>query len=323
MKLQQRFLEELKKSSNQKNIFADEIAALLQISPDSAYRRMRGETVLALEEVQKLCNHYRVSIDSMLTPTPEMVVFRRRTIGYEGYTILDWLKSLMRNLEKMTLAREKNILHSGKEIPLLYYFQSREMAAFKIFFWMKSMFSDSTFQAEKFRMSLIPKEYLDVVDKVWEYYSSIDSTEIWTEDSVNVTLNQIEFYHNSGFFEDPHQSAHLCDLFSTLLDHVRGWASEGSKGPEGGKLMLYKNEILFADNTVLFKVDNRRIVFIPHSMIEVIMTTQEPYCEQTEKDMLSYVDRSMLISTTGEKERNRFFNSMQARIKGTRERLGV
>jgi hypothetical protein len=321
MKLQQRFLEELKKSSHHKNTFADEIAALLHISPDSAYRRIRGETVLGLEEVQKLCNHYRVSIDSMLAPKPETVVFRHRAIGYEGYTILDWLKSLMRNLEKMTHAREKNILHSGKEIPLLYYFQSREMAAFKIYFWMKSMFLDRAYQSEKFRKSLIPEEYLEVVDKVWEYYSAIDSTEIWTEDSVNVTLNQIEFYHSRGFFEDAQQGVQLCDLFSALLQQVREWASAGSKGVEGGKLMLYKNEILFADNTVLFRVGHRRIVFIPHSMIEVISTTHESYCEQTEKDMLSYIDRSELISVTGEKERNKFFNAMQARIRSTRERV--
>jgi hypothetical protein len=67
----------------------------------------------------------------------------------------------------------------------------------------------------------------------------------------------------------------------------------------------------------------RRFVFIPHSMIEVISTTQEPYCEQTEKDILSFVDRSMLISVAGEKERNKFFNSLDAKIKGLKDRLEI
>jgi hypothetical protein len=321
MKLQQRFLEELKKASRSRQPFAEELASVLQISTDSTYRRIRGETVLSLEEVQKLCMHYRVSIDTMLSSGPEMVAFRHRPIDANGYTLLDFIKTLMRNLEKMKDAPENEILHSGKDIPLLYYFRSPEIAAFKIYFWMKSMFYYPDTVSGKFKHSLIGNEYFEVVSKVWEYYSSINSTEIWTEDSVNVTLNQIEFYHTCDFFEDPNEAAHLCDVFSQLLQEVRQWATVGIKDNKAGKLKLYKNEILFADNTVLFKVNNQRIVFIPHNMVEVISTTHESYCAQTEKDILSYVNRSVLISTTGEKERNKFFNSMDARIKSVKQRL--
>ncbi len=321
MKFQQRFLEEIKKASNHRITFADEIASVLQLSTDSTYRRIRGETVLSLEEVQKLCNHYRISLDNLLSPSPEIVVFRHRTIDYQGYTLLDWIKNLRHNLEMMQHATDKEILYSGKDIPLLYYFHSQDLAAFKMYFWMKSMFYYPEYQVGKYKMSVLQQEYLKVSEQIWDYYSHIDSTEIWTEDSVNVTLNQIEFYHNCGFFQDQNEGPHLCDVFALLLNKVRQWAMDGVKDKKKGKLMLYKNEILFADNTVLFKVDNRRIVFIPHSMVEVISTTQEPFCTQTEKDILSYVDRSVLISTTGEKERNKFFNSMLAKIKNTHDRL--
>jgi hypothetical protein len=221
----------------------------------------------------------------------------------------------------MRVAEEKQILHSGKDIPLLYYFRSPEMAAFKMYFWMKSMFSYPEFQTGKYKRTLIPDEYLEVASDIWNNYSQIDSTEIWTEDCVNATLNQIEFYHTSGFFETAGQALDLCDIFSALLQDVRHWAAGEKKDGRSGKLHLYKNEILFADNTVLFKVNNRRIVFIPHSMIEVISTTQEPYCGQVEKDILSFIDRSVLISTTGEKERSKFFNLMDMKINNAKQRI--
>ena len=57
------------------------------------------------------------------------------------------------------------------------------------------------------------------------------------------------------------------------------------------------------------------------SMIEVISTSQEPFCAQTEKDILSYVDRSVAISTTGEKEINKFFNTMNTKINSFKQHL--
>ncbi|MGZ3753403.1 MAG: helix-turn-helix domain-containing protein [Mucilaginibacter sp.] len=46
--------------------FVDEVAELLNISNDSAYRRIRGEKPLGLDEVQVLCNKHHVSLDQLL-----------------------------------------------------------------------------------------------------------------------------------------------------------------------------------------------------------------------------------------------------------------
>lgn len=323
MDLQKRFLEDLKKVSGRPASFTEEVAALLGLSTDSIYRRVRGETVLSLEEVRKLCGHFHFSMDAMLSPTPERVTFRQRTIGSEGYTVLDWIKTLRRNLALMCDAAEKNILYSGKDIPLLYYFQSPQLASFKMYFWMRTIYSYPAFQTGKYNYSVVAEDYREIASEIWDFYSRIDSTEIWTEDSVNITLSQIEFYHRSGLFEDPEEGLHLCEVFRALLKKVRLWAISGVKDKREGNLKLYKNEILFADNTVLFKVNNQRIVFIPHNMIEVISTTHQSYCEQTEKDILSYVDRSAVLSTTGEKERNIFFNALDAKITSAEERIAA
>ena len=40
---------------------AEEIAKLLNISTDSAYRRMRGEKTISIDELYVLCSHFQVS----------------------------------------------------------------------------------------------------------------------------------------------------------------------------------------------------------------------------------------------------------------------
>jgi len=44
----------------------DEVAGLLSISNDSAYRRIRGENPITLDEMQSLAAKYQISIDQFL-----------------------------------------------------------------------------------------------------------------------------------------------------------------------------------------------------------------------------------------------------------------
>ncbi|HNJ27903.1 MAG TPA: helix-turn-helix domain-containing protein, partial [Ferruginibacter sp.] len=53
----------------------DEIAGLLDISNDSAYRRIRGEKQISLDEMQKLSVHYKISIDQFLNLQSNSYIF--------------------------------------------------------------------------------------------------------------------------------------------------------------------------------------------------------------------------------------------------------
>jgi len=46
--------------------FVHEISESLEISYDSAYRRIRGEKELSLTELLRLCSKYAISVDSLI-----------------------------------------------------------------------------------------------------------------------------------------------------------------------------------------------------------------------------------------------------------------
>jgi hypothetical protein len=104
--IQTRLLDQIKKRLPAHITLADELAELLSISRDSAYRRIRGETVLSLDEAKKLYDRYGVSIDDLFSPNSNMALFYHRALT-NSYSLDQWLNSVARNLEVMVSLEEK------------------------------------------------------------------------------------------------------------------------------------------------------------------------------------------------------------------------
>jgi hypothetical protein len=319
--VQSSFLDQIKKRLPSNVSLADEIAEILKISRDSAYRRIRGDTVLSLDEAKLLCNQYGVSLDILLSTSSEIVPFRHQVVNNTPETFEKWLRSILANLETIeAFSAEKEIVFCAKDVPVFHYFNHREVAAFKMFFWMKSVLNYHNLQSEKFSLKHVSGEYLTLGKKIADKYKKIPSIELWGDETTNVTLKQIEFYYESGFFSSPTEAILLLDQYKEMLHDIREVAANGVKTGQV-PFKLYKNEILIADNNVLFRMGTKKAVYVIHNITEILMTTNEAFCNQTEHFTNNLQNRSVLISTTGEKERNKFFNRMEEKIEAVKKRI--
>lgn len=318
--IQSAFLEEVRKRLSPNISFADDLSEILNISRDSAYRRIRGETILSLDEVKLLCNRYGVSLDSLLSANSNTVTFRYQPIDYKTFGFETWFKSILANLEMIHASPEKELIYSAKDVPIFYQFDFPELAAFKIYFWSKIVLG-ANFLDQKFHPELISNELLTLAKRIWHKYAALPSTELWSDETINITLRQIEFAYDCGFFAKPDDARSLVDQFSVMLNNIQKWAAAGVKNAMGEKFSLYKNEILIADNTIFFKMGSRRIVFLTQNSMEYIATSQENFCRQTENSLNNLLNKSVLISTTGEKERNKFFNGMNEKVEALKNKI--
>jgi len=314
------FLEQIKNRLPASVSFSDELAELLSISRDSAYRRIRGETVLSLDEVKKLYDRFGVSIDSILSGSSRMVTFHRRVVSHADYPVEQWLSSLLKNLTYLGSFKNHELIFSAKDVPVFHYFRLRHLSSFKLFFWMKTLLGDPKFASKKFGPSAVPNEMTGLAERVGLKYSSLNSVEIWNEDVFYDTLKQIEFYHECGFFENADDPKILCDELDELLNHIKAEAVLGEK-EEGGKFTMFDNEILIADNTVFARMGDKRSVYVNQNALNLLLTFQEPFCQQTEEYLRNLMKQSTQISITGERERNRFFKNMTDRINAVKEKL--
>ena len=73
--VQESFLNKVKTALPANISLVEELADLLEVSNDSAYRRLRCETPLNIDEIAKICTHFKVSFETDIQPNSETVSF--------------------------------------------------------------------------------------------------------------------------------------------------------------------------------------------------------------------------------------------------------
>ncbi len=120
--------------------FAEEIADVLNISTDSAYRRIRGEKTVSFEELQKLCIKFQLSLDHMMQTNSNSTLFYGTWVDAVNFDFDKYLKDWAANLEKINSAGSKMLYYDAKDIPLFHHYQFDQLSTFKFFFWMRTIY---------------------------------------------------------------------------------------------------------------------------------------------------------------------------------------
>ena len=311
--IQPLFLDRVKSKLPDNISFPDELAEVLNISRDSAYRRIRGETILSLSEVLAICHHFRLSLDSLLSSSTNSVAFHHRAINSSTFTLSDWLMSILKNLEMIYDFPQREIIFCAKDLPVSHYFLFPELAAFKMYFWMKVFHRYEKYEKAKFDIKIMPVEYVATGERIWQLYSNLPSTEIWSDEVANITTRQIKFSLESGFISEA-QDKLLIEQCALLFDKLKKMATDGSKNGKDNNYSLYKNDILIADNTTLFKMGNRRITYLTYNTMNILTSSEDSFGHITEEYLINLVNKSVQISLSGERERNKFFNRILEQI---------
>ena len=199
---QNAFLQEVKAKLPSNISLPDEIAEVLNISTDSAYRRIRGETELSFNELKKLCTRYDISLDAVFATSYDSVLFKSRSIDVDTFTFTDYIKSATKDLEMLGNFEKSELIYAAKDIPMYYHSLFREIAAFKLFFWQKSIFNFPKYENLDFTLDVIPDEELNAASLVWKKYVKVPCSEIWSNETINGFLRQIEFFYESGMIKD-------------------------------------------------------------------------------------------------------------------------
>ena len=307
--------------------FVHELSELLEISYDSAYRRIRGEKELSLEELKKVSLHYRISIDSLFNFQSNHVIFNSLAIGEGGMDIEKWLQSLLEAMKRIHGSKEKEIIYAAKDIPVFYFFEFPEIAAFKIYFWNKALIPSSGYENKKLSLEA-PENLYKIGRHLLSQYIKIPTIELWSEETISSVIRQIEYCFVSGFFVSNDDVFRLCDVLESWLDHVQSQAEHGFQymlgtTPEGveNSYRLYHNEVLVTDNTILVKTDGQKTTYNTYNVINQLITTNPVFCDQIEKSLRNLMQKSTMISGTSAKERHRFFNTLHEKVRALRSRI--
>ena len=305
----------------------DEIADTLEVSNDSAYRRLRGETSLTFDEIAVLSTKYGVSLDNLTASSSDLVAFHYKPLDEREFSFESYMKTVVRDLKRIDSYEDKEMIYVANDIPFFQLFGIPEIASFKLFVWTKTLLNYKEHEGRKFELEKEFNERIkDTASELIEIYSNIPSVEVFHSGTIETTLNQLEYYWVSGLFKNKGDALILCDKLSMLVDHMQTQADlqvkfpMGKELPEGikemrkGSYKLYFNEILATDNTILVRMGEAKAVYLTNNGHNSLVTTNENFYRHTYNSIQNLLSKSTLISGTSEKERNRIFMRFQEKI---------
>lgn len=291
-----------------------ELADVLEISNDSAYRRMRGETLLSIDEIIRLCDQFRISFDAFARRESGLVTFRYTNIEPKITSFVQYLQSLQTDLERIAKAKFSQIIYACEDIPVFHHYAFDLIANFKMFYWMRSIMNVPELDNSYFKPEMVPQELRDQAHAIIHLYSQVPSIEIWCETTVQSTLKQIEYYWESGMFETKEEALAVCASLRMEIASIQKQAENSRKsvgdtpaGTPEKNYELYYSDIELTNNCVLVKMDAVQAVYLGHFSFYTMATLNEVYCEKTNAWLSSIIKKSTLISGVAEKQRYQFF----------------
>ena len=307
----------------------DEIAGVLEISTDSAYRRIRGDKPISFKEMQKLCVHYKVSVDQFLNLQSDTFIFSGKLNTDIDFNFEKWLEEVLKQYTIINSFKKKHIYYFVRDMPFYVFLTIPELAAFKYFVWMRNFLSLSYEEGEKFAFDYSGfEEHYAMGLKIITVYNSIPTTEIWNTESMNITLQQIEFYYEAGMLVSKEQAIILFDKLEQLVNHIEKEAELGRKFKIGGQpdsesssYRMFNVEGIVGDNSALAELDDMKVTFLNHSSMHFIGTRDESFNNAIFSHFNKLMRRSTLISTSDHRDRIRFFNRLRDEIHRRKGRL--
>jgi len=307
--------------------FVHEISEALGLSYDSAYRRLRGDKDLSIEEMKMLSHKYRISIDSLFGQTNADVMFHPFVLKGQDDGFEEWLRLRVAEVKRIAESGMKELIMVARDLPIFYYFDFPELAAFKFYFWKKMLINKPDYHDKLFAINELPQEILEIGHKLLAIYNQVPSIEIWCHETFIKIIQQIEFCRVSGFFSNKHDATVLFEKLETMIRHIQYQTELGLKfhygdlAPEGNEenFTVFYNEVLLIDNTVFMNRDGQKTIFMTHNSLDILLTTNPVFCNQVEHALRIIMKTGNHISGTSGLECNRFFASLYEKLENFKD----
>jgi hypothetical protein len=326
--IQQQLLSQVQDITPDKYSLVFELSELLGVSTDSIYRRMRGETLLDINEIQKICLHYNISFDSICGSQKSGLVSFHYQPVIELSDFKNWIVTITTNLKALQGRKDAYIIYAAIDIPVFYNFKYPLVSFFKTLYWLKSITNHPDYQSIKFSRDQVNAEFVAAGKVMHELYCSVPSIEIWTDLITYSLLRQIDYYWDSGEFATKEDALALCDEVEREFQYVQQVAEYGSKNPDRKKItgdpvnfQLYDCDIEIATNCIMVVNGEQKTVYLSTQTFNLIITSNTLFTNETHRWLNTLIKKSTLISEVGGKQRSLFFRGAFEKISQLKQKI--
>lgn len=294
------FFESIKSSLPSYQNLALSIAEALAISTNEAYKKIRGTSILNMQQIVKLSDSFGVPFLYKPNQLPT-VTFDYLSVDQEIPNMLIYLKDLLENLKQIHRSNSKHITITTDDIPLFHFFKYPELTCFKLFFW-----SDSVMNTEvKFDSNLFDEEIISISKELNQLYLEIPCTEIWAKDTVHGTIEQIRYAYEAGYVSKVF-GTQIIEQVRYCLTDMNMYAISSKKTIDPNHTFNWFNCDVLGSISYLVDFKDSMSCYNRFNTFNYLKTEDQSYCRQTKQWMQSLIGKSVSFSGQGEKHRNKF-----------------
>lgn len=323
--MQEQFIKYLKAKAQDNTSFVEEIASVLDIGYDAAYRRINLKTNLSLEESVTLARYYKISLNKLFEVGNSNTILTELSPPIHNKEDIEtYFRQSLNNVTPLTKLKSASIIYSAKDIPLFHTLKDSFLSRYKIYVWLKDV--DPNMIKDKITfddfIKSIPDSLLESAFKLGEVYRDINITEIWNNTTINGTLQQVLYYFEAGSLSNE-LALLVCNDIEDVIRHVEKQAIQQSLIGSKNKAVynLYVNDIHTMSNTIMVKTPYQKVFFTPFTVIGYFKVEHQPTCELMHEFFEKQMSTSKLLVNAGEKDRALFFNRMHKKIDRLRKHI--
>ena len=294
------------------NIISDS----LNISNDAAYRRIRGDKLIDIEETVELCRIFNISLNSLAgTAGDNQISCTLAPLDlHDTNDYLTYIQLLSSKISSLKTNPSFEILFSAADIPLFNFLLYKELTFLNMFSWNKNMYNIPE-NFEDFVSGINSKAFSEARENIVKCYQSIPSTEIWTSNTIDSTLKLINYHYEMKHFDDKRNPLLICEQLLDMMNTLQLWIKQGSKSGNETKFRFCISEIDIGNTIILFKSNGTTDCLIRLFTINCLNIADKRFCNEAEVWLNNLVKRASLVSGNAEREGFKFFETQKQKIR--------
>ncbi len=325
--MQELFISHLKARSQDNTSFVDEVASVLDIGYDAAYRRINLKTSLSLEESIQLAKHYKISLNNLFEVGNQHTIMAElspRPSDEKGLEM--WFKQSLSNVAPLTKLKNAEIIWSGKDISLFRTLTDSYLTRYKMYVWLKDINVEMAKSKITFDewVETIPNSLLQSAFEVSDIYKHINITELWNDNTVNGTLQQVLYYFEAGLVSKE-MALLICKDIHQVVNYIEQQTIHQSINELDNEkfFRLYKCDLHTLTNTVMIVTPFQKVFFTPFTVLDYFKVEHKDTCEMMYGFLQKQMSISKLLATSGERDRTLFFKTIHHKIAIVIERINM
>lgn len=303
-------IEAIKKQLPDNANLIDFFTEILPMKKESAYRRLRGEVPLSLDEARKVASYLNLSLDKLLD-IKQKGTYTSSIIRMNGKNLMEsYCKTMERIITLMRFVKtdpNAKIYCSSNKLPNSHFYKFPTLCKFKFFKFAYQC--RNALNPPKLSEIEIPSGVRDLEIIYQAERQQIETHYIWIRDIFRPILKDI-FYFSEMRLVTQEEVWLLIEEIQQLLDDLEIDISVGQTNYRVPYL-VYLADTYFDSNYIYIEGNNLKVSAISVFGINYLSTSEEDISNDTKEWIESLMRYSTLISKSGEIEKVNFFNQQR------------